>query len=58
MVESLANAILREKNTLAEIFQFRELLEPQIAGLAARNAQPNDIRILEDLLERQQKELD
>jgi GntR family transcriptional repressor for pyruvate dehydrogenase complex len=57
VVESLANAILREKNTLAEIFQFRELLEPQIAGLAARNAKKKDIMVLEDLLEQQQKEL-
>ncbi len=58
VVESLASAILREKSTLSEIFQFRELLEPQIAGLAARNADKKDIVILEDLLERQQKELD
>ena len=58
VVESLAGAILREKNTLAEIFQFRELLEPQIAGLAARNATKEDIKGLEDLVGRQQKELD
>jgi len=58
VVESLAGAIIREKNTLAEIFQFRELLEPQIAGLAASNARKEDIRILEALVERQQKELD
>lgn len=58
VVESLANAILREKDTLSEIFQFRELLEPQIAGLAACNAQRKDILALEDLLEKQQKELD
>ena len=45
VVESLANAILREKNTLSEIFQFRELLEPQIAGLAARNAKKEDIMV-------------
>ncbi|MDX2441733.1 MAG: FadR/GntR family transcriptional regulator, partial [Desulfobacterales bacterium] len=57
VVESLANAILREKNTLSEIFQFRKLLEPQIAGLAARNAKKKDIMVLEDLLEQQQKEL-
>ena len=58
VVESLAGAILREKNTLAEIFQFRELLEPQIAGLAARNATQEDVGMLEELVEKQQKELD
>lgn len=58
VVESLANAILREKDTLSEIFEFRELLEPQIAGLAACNAKAEDIRVLEDLLEKQQTELE
>lgn len=56
VVEFLANAIHSEKNTLSEIFQFRELLEPQIAGLAAQNASKKDILVLEDLLERQQNE--
>jgi GntR family transcriptional repressor for pyruvate dehydrogenase complex len=55
VVESLANAMLREKCTLSEIFQFRELLEPQIAGLAARNATKKDIVVFENLLEQQQK---
>ena len=55
VAKSLGKAILREKNTLAEIFQFRELLEPQIAGLAARNAGKKDIMVLENMLEQQQK---
>lgn len=55
VIDSLVNAILREKSTLAEIFQFRELIEPQIAGLAARNATQKDIAVLENLLEQQQK---
>lgn len=58
VVESLANTIIREKNTLSEIFQFRELLEPQIAGLAARNAKTKDIMVMEDLLEKQRQALD
>ncbi|MBW2569901.1 MAG: FadR family transcriptional regulator [Deltaproteobacteria bacterium] len=58
VVEFLAKAIYRGKNTLSEIFQFRELLEPQIAGLAAQNAAKKDILVLEDLLEQQQNELE
>ena len=38
VVEALAAAIHREKIKLSEIFQFRRLIEPQIAGLAAENA--------------------
>ncbi len=57
VVEFMARAIFREKNTLSEIFQFRELLEPQIAGLAARNATQKNISVLEDILEKQKLEL-
>jgi GntR family transcriptional repressor for pyruvate dehydrogenase complex len=57
VVEYMARAIFREKNTLSEIFQFRELLEPQIAGLGARNATKKNISVLEDILERQKKVL-
>lgn len=53
VVEFLATAINKEKNTLDEIFQFRELLEPQIASLAAQNATREDRQTLEDILERQ-----
>ncbi len=56
VVEFLATAINKEKNTLDEIFQFRELLEPQIASLAAQNATREDRRTLEDILERQRSE--
>jgi GntR family transcriptional repressor for pyruvate dehydrogenase complex len=57
VVEYLATAINREKNTLDEIFQFRELLEPQIAALAARHATQADHSVLQDILERQKNEL-
>ena len=55
VVEYLATAINKEKHTLDEIFQFREMLEPQIAALAASNATQEDLDILQDILERQQK---
>ena len=57
VVDFLARAINHEKKTIFEIFQFRELLEPQIAGLAAQNATAEDLSILRDILQRQQKEL-
>ena len=56
VVDFLATAINQEKNTLEEIFQFRELLEPQIAALAARNATQADHTVLQDILERQRNE--
>ena len=56
VIDFLATAINREKNTLAEIFQFRELLEPQIAALAARNATQADHEVLQEIVERQRNE--
>lgn len=56
VVEFLATAINKEKKTLDEIFQFRELLEPQIAALAAQNATQADHKVLQDILVRQQNE--
>ncbi len=40
---------------LREIFEFRKLLEPQIAALAATTASAEDLAVLEDLLARQRK---
>ena len=39
----LARAVDRKQAQLAEIFQFRRMIEPQIAFLAARNASSEDI---------------
>ena len=58
IVEFLARAIDKEKHTLGEIFQFRELLEPQIAGLAAQNATEEDRLILQGIVKQQHNELD
>jgi GntR family transcriptional repressor for pyruvate dehydrogenase complex len=55
VVDYLARAVLKEKDKLAEIFQFREMLEPQIAALAAENATPGDVTQLEELLDQQKQ---
>jgi GntR family transcriptional repressor for pyruvate dehydrogenase complex len=56
VVDFLATAINKEKSTLDEVFQLRELLEPQIAALAAQHATPADHEVLQDIIERQQDE--
>ncbi len=53
VMEFIARSISEEKSDQAEVFQFRRLLEPQIAGLAALNADEDEIRGLEELLEKQ-----
>lgn len=51
VVELLARAIHEEKYRISEIFQFRRMLEPQIAALAAENAGAEDLQELERILD-------
>ncbi len=55
VVDFLAQAIHKEKDKLAEIFQFRRMIEPEIAALAAEQASDLDVSQLLDLIERQRR---
>ena len=50
MVEFLARAIQREKDKVADVFQFRLMIEPQISALAATNASKADLAELDGIL--------
>jgi len=54
VVEFLAQAINREKEKVAEVFQIRRMLEPQIAALAAVNASEHELHQLEEIVARQE----
>ena len=53
--DTFAGAILRGQPELREIFEIRKIMEPEIAGMAARNASPGDITRLEALLAEQER---
>jgi GntR family transcriptional regulator, transcriptional repressor for pyruvate dehydrogenase complex len=55
VVEYLSRALMEDRHELPEIFQFRRMIEPQIAALAAKNADSHDIRCLRELVEQQRK---
>lgn len=55
VVDFFARAIQREKGKLAEIFEFRRMIEPQIARRAAQNAVPEQIEKLEEIVRLQRK---
>ncbi len=57
VVDQFASAIGRERDKLSEIFEFRRLVEPHIAYLAAQNAVATDLAELEDLLQKQAEEV-
>ncbi len=52
---TFAGAILRGQPELREIFEIRKIVEPEIAGMAARNASPGDITRLEAILTEQEQ---
>ncbi len=53
LAAALASCVTTEKDRLFEIFQFREIVEPQIAALAAEMATPEHIAKLNGLIESQ-----
>ena len=57
LVTSLASLMTEAKDGLADIFEMRKLIEPQIAGLAAERANEEDIRGLGRILERQREQI-
>ncbi len=53
VLEYIAGVIGKEKKEQQEVFQFRKLLEPEIAGLAAQHATKEDMDRLAEILENQ-----
>jgi len=57
IIKPLAASIFQEKDDVIDIFRLRKILEPEIAGLAARNATAKDIEKLEIIVEEHEKRL-
>jgi GntR family transcriptional repressor for pyruvate dehydrogenase complex len=57
LIEPLALVMLSQREAIAELFEARAMLEPAIAGLAARRATPEEITEMERILDEQAKEI-
>jgi GntR family transcriptional repressor for pyruvate dehydrogenase complex len=53
IVDFLTEAVIQEKGKLAEIFEFRKMIEPQVAFLAAKNATIEEIAEMEKIIDQQ-----
>jgi GntR family transcriptional repressor for pyruvate dehydrogenase complex len=56
LVRPLAEALVEEKDNFLDVFAVREIIEPEIARLAASNATEGQVKELERILEVQEKE--
>ena len=57
LIEPLALVILTQREAVGELFEARRLLEPTIAGLAARRATNEEVHEMERVLEEQAREV-
>ncbi|MBI2526728.1 MAG: FadR family transcriptional regulator [Candidatus Rokubacteria bacterium] len=57
LIEPLALVILPHREAVGELFEARRLIEPAIAGLAARRATAEELAEMERILEVQEKEV-
>lgn len=55
VVNPLANALKRRKESVSELLDFRKMLEPPLAARAATHASPEEILEMEEILRRQEE---
>ena len=53
----LVSVLLQQKDVLLDIFEARKTIEPEIAALAAKRADPEEIRQMEEVLEEQAQQI-
>jgi GntR family transcriptional repressor for pyruvate dehydrogenase complex len=58
LVAPLARLLVEEKSALADIFELRKLIEPQIASLAAERATAREIERMKSLLDKQREQVE
>jgi len=58
LVAPLARMLIEEKNALADVFELRKLIEPQIASLAAERATAQDVERMKLLLKKQREQVE
>lgn len=56
-INSLANALKRRRELVAELLDFRKMLEPPLAARAATHASPEEVREMEEILQRQESKV-
>jgi len=58
LINPLATVLLRQRELLGDLLEFRRMIEPTLAGRAARNASDEELAYLEEILRRQKEKVD
>ena len=58
VVALIASTLNSGSDTIKDIFEVRHLLEPQIAGVAAKRADPDEVQRLGEILEDQRRQIE
>jgi GntR family transcriptional repressor for pyruvate dehydrogenase complex len=58
LVQPLATALFHEKDDIIDIFFVRKIIEPEVAQLASENRKPEEIDELEEILRKQEKQVE
>jgi GntR family transcriptional regulator, transcriptional repressor for pyruvate dehydrogenase complex len=57
LLSPLTSVILQQKDVLLDIFEAREIIEPEMAALAAKRAKPEDLEKMMAILEEQARQI-
>ena len=58
LINPLATVLLRQRELVGDLLEFRRMIEPTLAGRAAQNASGEEVAYLEDILRRQKERVD
>jgi len=57
LINPLATVLLRQREIIGDLLEFRRMIEPTLAGRAAKNTSDEELAYMEDILRRQKEKL-
>jgi GntR family transcriptional repressor for pyruvate dehydrogenase complex len=58
LINPLTTILLHQRELIGDLLEFRKMIEPTLAGRAARNASSEDLVYMEDIVQRQREKVD
>jgi GntR family transcriptional regulator, transcriptional repressor for pyruvate dehydrogenase complex len=58
LINPLATVLLRQRELIGDLLEFRRMIEPTLAARAAANATDQEVAFMEDILRRQKEKVD